>query len=167
VGGALRTGYAAATGKYILSMDCDFAVIVPELRDLFDVIADGRDGAIGSRFSYESVLVNYPFLKILGNRGFHVLARLALHRSLRDISNNLKLYRAPILKQLAVDEHGFAANVETGLKPLLQGWDIVEVPVSWVNRTSTMGTSSFRLLKVAPGYARVLWRLVRSVYAHR
>ena len=162
VGSALRTGYEAATGAYILTMDCDFAVIVPELRDLFDAVAAGHDGAIGSRFSYESVLVNYPFMKILGNRGFHLLARLVLRLKLRDVSNNLKLYKAPILKQLELTEPGFAANVETGLKPLLQGWDIVEVPVSWVNRTPAMGTSSFRLLKVAPGYARALWRLVRS-----
>jgi SAM-dependent methyltransferase len=58
VGRALRDGYAAATGKYILTMDCDFVLIVPELRDLFDAVAEGRDGAIGSRFSYDSVLVN-------------------------------------------------------------------------------------------------------------
>jgi dolichol-phosphate mannosyltransferase len=161
VGSALRSGYAAATGAYILSMDCDFALIVPELRDLFDAIAEGRDGVIGSRFSYESILVNYPFMKIIGNRGFHLLARIMLHLRMRDVSNNLKLYKAPILRDLELEEPGFAANVETGLKPLLQGWDIVEVPVSWVNRTSTMGTSSFKLLRVAPGYARVLWRLVR------
>lgn len=164
VGGALRAGYAAATGDYILSMDCDFALIVPELRDLFDAVAQGRDGAIGSRFSHESILVNYPVGKIIGNRGFHLLARLLLRRKMRDMSNNLKLFKAPILKQLDLEEPGFAANVETGLKPLLQGWDIVEVPVSWVNRTSNMGQSSFRLLAVAPGYARALWRLLRDAY---
>ena len=36
VGRALRDGYAAATGRYILTMDCDFVLLVPELRDLFD-----------------------------------------------------------------------------------------------------------------------------------
>jgi dolichol-phosphate mannosyltransferase len=164
VGGALRAGYAAATGDYILSMDCDFALIVPELRDLFDAIAEGRDGAIGSRFSHESILINYPVAKIIGNRGFHLLARLVVRRKMRDMSNNLKLFKAPILKRLDLEEPGYAANVETGLKPLLQGWDIVEVPVSWVNRTPNMGESSFRLLAVAPGYARALWRLLRDAY---
>ncbi len=167
VGSALRAGYAAATGPYILSMDCDFALLVPELRDLFDAVAEGRDGAIGSRFSHESVLINYPVMKIIGNRGFHLLARIVLRRKVRDMSNNLKLFKAPILQQLELEEPGFAANVETGFKPLLQGWDIVEVPVSWVNRTSTMGQSSFKLLKVAPGYARALWRLVWHGYRQR
>jgi hypothetical protein len=39
VGLALRDGYAAAPGRYILSMDCDFLHIVPEFRDLFDAVA--------------------------------------------------------------------------------------------------------------------------------
>ena len=31
-------------------MDCDFVMLVPELRDLFEQVANGHDGAIGSRF---------------------------------------------------------------------------------------------------------------------
>jgi len=162
VGRALREGYRAATGAYILSMDCDFALVVPELRDLFDAVAAGHDGAIGSRFSHDSILINYPIMKILGNRGFHLLARVLLRRRMGDISNNLKLYKASMLKELELEQPGFAANVETGLKPLLAGYDIVEVPISWVNRTPAMGESSFDLVRVAPGYARALWRLLRS-----
>jgi dolichol-phosphate mannosyltransferase len=162
VGRALRDGYAAATGQYILTMDSDFAPITPELRDLFDVVAAGRDGAIGSRFSHDSVLINYPFVKIICNRAFHLLANLVLRRTFRDISNNLKLYRAEILKDLAIEQSGFAANVETGLKPLLEDYDIEEVPISWINRTPDMGDSSFRILRVAPGYTSALLRLVAS-----
>jgi SAM-dependent methyltransferase len=166
VGRALREGYAAATGRYILTMDCDFVLLVPELRDLFDAVAAGREGAIGSRFSYESVLINYPFFKILCNRAFHLLVKLTLLSRVRDVSNNLKLYRADILKTLDIEEPHFAANVETGLKPLLAGHDIEEVPVSWINRTVGMGASSFRIVKVAPGYfgalMRTIWRVWRG-----
>jgi glycosyltransferase involved in cell wall biosynthesis len=156
VGRALRDGYAAATGRYILSMDCDFLEILPEFRDLFDVIAEGHDGAIGSRFSPESLLINYPFLKILCNRGFHALANLLLPLRMRDISNNLKLYRSEIFKNLHLEQPHFAANVETGLKPLIQGYDLREVPISWINRTTEMGHSSFHIAGVAPGYLSAL-----------
>ena len=152
VGLALRDGYAAATGRYILSMDSDFVQIIPELRDMFDVIAQGHDGAIGSRFSHDSVLLNYPFFKILCNRSFHFLVNIFLPLRIRDISNNLKLYRAEILKSLNIEHANFAANAETGLKPLLAGYDIQEVPISWINRTIDMGTSSFKIVKVAPSY---------------
>jgi hypothetical protein len=148
-------------------MDCDFALIVPELRDLFDCVAEGHEGAIGSRFSYESVLINYPFFKIVCNRAFHWLVKLTLIRRVRDISNNLKLYRTDILKTLEIEEPHFAANMETGLKPLLAGFDIREVPISWINRTSGMGTSSFDIAKVAPGYFRALMRTIWRVWRGR
>ncbi len=166
VGRALRDGYAAATGRYILTMDCDFVQILPELRDLFDVIADGCDGAIGSRFSPESVLINYPFMKIVCNRAFHLLANLLLPCRMRDISNNLKVYRAELFKTLDIEQPHFAANAETGLKPLMNGYDIREVPISWINRTIDMGSSSFRIGKMAPGYlgalAQVVWQTWRG-----
>jgi SAM-dependent methyltransferase len=164
VGRALREGYAATSGRYILTMDCDFVQIVPELRDLFDAVAAGRDGAIGSRFSLESVLINYPFFKILCNRGFHALINLLLPARVRDISNNLKLYRAEILKGLEINEDHFAANMETGLKPVLSGYDIKEVPISWINRTVEMGDSSFKLLHVGPGYLSALLRTMVEVF---
>ncbi len=162
VGRALRDGYAAATGRYILSMDCDFVQILPEFRDLFDAIAAGRDGAIGSRFSHESLLINYPFFKIICNRGFHLLANWMLPRRVHDISNNLKIYRAEILKELQIEQDHFAANAETGLKPILAGYDIQEVPVSWINRTLEMGKSSFRVAGVAPSYFQALLSIVRK-----
>jgi SAM-dependent methyltransferase len=165
VGRALRTGYAAADGQYVLSLDCDFAQIVPELRDLFDAVADGRDGAIGSRFSHESILINYPLAKIVANRGFHVLLRLLVRRPLRDISNNLKLYRGDLVRELDIREDGFAANAEIGIQPILAGHDIEEVPMSWINRTPDMGTSAFNVARAGPGYARVLGRLARRKLA--
>ena len=159
VGRALRDGYAAASGSYILTMDCDFVEILPEFRDLFSAVAAGHDGAIGSRFSHESVLINYPFFKILCNRGFHFLANALLPFHVRDISNNLKLYRADVLKGIEIEEDHFAANVETGLKPLLAGYSVREVPISWINRTIDMGRSSFQIVKVAPNYSRSLVRI--------
>jgi SAM-dependent methyltransferase len=166
VGLALRDGYAAATGRYILSMDCDFTHILPEFRDLFDAIARGREGAIGSRFSYESMLINYPFPKILANRGFHALANLILPIHARDLSNNLKLFRADILKDLEIEQPHFAANAVTGLKPILAGYDIEEVPISWINRTIDMGTSTFRVAKVAPGYFGALMSIIWNSGRH-
>jgi len=163
VGRALRDGYRAARGDYILSMDCDFQLIIPELRDLFDVVAAGHAGAIGSRFSHESVLINYPFAKIVANRGFHLLVRLVLHRPVRDVSNNLKLYRADILKGLELRRPDFGANAETGLRPIVAGHDIREVPVSWIDRTDDMGSSDFRILRFAPSYVRALVDLLRDV----
>ena len=166
VGLALRAGYERANGEWVLSMDCDFQHLLPDIRCLFDAAAGGADVAVGSRFSRHSVVLNYPLGKILANRGFHLLARIVLRRELRDLTNNLKLMRLSVLQELDLQEPGFAINAETGLQPLLAGYTVTEVPISWINRAPGMGTSSFRLLRVGGGYCRVLLRLLREEF-HR
>lgn len=159
VGLALADGYRAASGKYVLSMDCDFAHLLPEMRDIFDEAAKGYDVVIGSRFSRHSVLLNYPFQKILANRGFHVIAQIVFRKRFRDLTNNLKLLKREVVDSLKLVEPHFSVNAETGLQPLLMGFKVSEVPISWINRTPDMGVSSFRLAKVGGGYWRVLLRL--------
>jgi SAM-dependent methyltransferase len=159
VGRAIADGYRVATGRYVLSMDCDFQHLLPEIRDLFDAAANGYEVVVGSRFSRHSVLLNYPFQKIIANRGFHLLARFVLRGIFRDLSNNLKLIRQDVVQKLQLMEPGFAVNAETGLQPLLMGCNVKEVPISWINRTADMGVSSFRLAHAGGGYWRVLCRL--------
>jgi glycosyltransferase involved in cell wall biosynthesis len=159
VGRAIADGLRAANGKYVLSLDCDFQHLLPEIRDLFDGIAEGYDVALGSRFSRHSVLLNYPFAKIIANRAFHTIARVVLFTRFRDLTNNLKLMRREVVEDLLLRQPGFAVNAETGLQPLLLGYRIREVPVSWIGRGLDMGQSSFRVLKVGGGYWRVLYGL--------
>jgi len=157
VGRAIAEGLSQASGRYVLTMDCDFEHLLPEFRDLFDGITEGYDVVLGSRFSRYSVLLNYPFLKIVANRGFHLLARLLLLRNFRDLTNNLKLMRREVVAALQLHEPGFAVNAETGLQPLILGYRVKEVPISWINRSPEMGTSSFRLIRAGGGYWRVLF----------
>lgn len=156
VGRAIADGLAAATGRFVLTMDCDFQHLLPEFRELFDAAAAGADVVIGSRFSRHSVLLNYPFTKIFANRGFHTLAVLLFGRRIRDVTNNLKLMRREVVADLRLRQPGFAVNAETGLQPILLGYQVEQVPISWINRTPGMGTSSFRLVRVGGGYWEVL-----------
>jgi SAM-dependent methyltransferase len=159
VGLALRDGYRLATSRYVLTMDCDFQHLLPDISDLFDAAVEGYEVVVGSRFSRHSVLLNYPFGKIVANRGFHLIAQVVLFRRFRDLTNNLKLFRREVVQQLVLLESGFAVNAETGLQPLLMGCQVKEVPISWINRTPDMGVSSFKLARVGWGYWRVLGRL--------
>lgn len=161
VGRAISEGFRAATGRYILSMDSDFQHLLPEIRDLFDEAVKGYDVVVGSRFSRHSVLLNYPFQKIVANRGFHLLARAVLRSPVRDLTNNLKLIRREVVEHLDLTQPGFAVNAETGLLPVEMGYQVKEVPISWINRTPDMGVSSFSLAKVGGGYWDVLWKLWR------
>jgi dolichol-phosphate mannosyltransferase len=159
VGLAIRDGFKKAKGEYILSMDCDFQHLLPDLKEIFDEAVKGYDVVIGSRFSRLSILLNYPFKKILANRGFHVLAQLLFMRRFRDITNNLKLLKKEVVSNLQLSQPGFAVNVETGLLPLVMKYNVKEVPISWINRAPNMGVSSFKLLKVGKAYWSTLFKI--------
>ena len=156
MGLAIADGLAAASGRYVLTMDCDFQHLLPEFRDLLDAAAEGYDVVIGSRFSRHSVLLNYPFLKILANRAFHIIAVVLFGQRIRDVTNNLKVIRREVIQDLRLRQPGFAVNAETGLQPILLGYSVKQVPISWINRTPGMGMSSFRLANVGGGYWNVL-----------
>jgi hypothetical protein len=95
-------------------------------------------------------------LKIVANRAFHTLAILLLGYRIRDVTNNLKIMRREVVADLRLQQPGFAVNAETGLQPILLGYSVKQVPISWINRTPGMGSSSFRLARVGGGYWRVL-----------
>jgi 2-polyprenyl-3-methyl-5-hydroxy-6-metoxy-1,4-benzoquinol methylase len=164
VGRAIRDGLAVVEYgcEYVLTMDCDFQHLLPELEDLFDAVAAGYDAAVGSRFSRQSVLINYPLGKILANRGFHVLFGLLCRRRCRDLTNNLKLMRTDVVRRLVLRSDAFAINAEIGLQLILMGCSVEEVPISWVNRSFDMRNSKFRMLKVGAGYMRVLADFTRE-----
>jgi len=164
VGYAIKEGYQAASGDYILSMDCDFQDLLPELEDMFDAIADGADVAIGSRFSRHSVLMNYPFGKIIANRLFHLCFNILFREKRRDLTNNLKLMKREFADKLDLREGWFAVNAEVGLQlALIEDAKVKEVPISWINRTFDQGHSSFKVLASGAGYGRVLVRLFRQL----
>ncbi|MDQ3623217.1 MAG: glycosyltransferase [Verrucomicrobiota bacterium] len=161
VGLALAQGLRETSGQYVLCMDCDFQHLLPEIRDLFDTVLQGYDVAVGSRFSRHSVVLNYPFQKIVANRLFHALAQLVLWGRFRDLTNNLKLMRREVVNRLELLEPGFAVNAEIGLQPLMMGYRVKEVPISWIGRGIDMGASSFKVWRVGGGYWRVLRRIWR------
>jgi dolichol-phosphate mannosyltransferase len=112
-------------------------------------------------------LLNYPLVKIVANRAFHLIARIVLIVGFRDLTNNLKLMTREVAQNLLLREPDFAINAETGLQPLLMGYRVKEVPISWIGRSVDMGVSSFRLLKAGGGYWRVLyglwlWRFLKT-----
>src|SRR5205814_1053332 len=84
--------------------------------------------------SRHSVLLNYPFLKILANRAFHAIAVVLFGRRFRDLTNNLKIMRREVVADLRLRQPGFAVNAETALQPLLLAYSVKQVPISWINR---------------------------------
>lgn len=163
VGLALREGIKNLSpfSKYVLFMDCDFIINVPDIQKLIDAISS-YDGVAGSRFLKKDSLKNYPFLKKIANRSYHFLAKIFLGINHSDLTNNFKLYRKELVDKIypLLLSSDFAINSELGFYPPLLGATIGQIPVTWRERTRHMGFSKFKILKVGPSYLYIFLRLL-------
>ena len=164
VGRAISEGVKATTGKYVMTLDCDFQHILLEIRDMFKAMVDGYDLAVGSRFTPKSLLRNYPYQKLVANRGFSAVSRILSWKNFHDVTNNCKIMRGDLYRSLTLVQSEFAVNAETGLLPIALGMKHKEVPVSWLGRSYGMGQSSFKVWKVGGGYIRVIADIVAAKY---
>lgn len=159
VGRALKTGFnnISPEAEYVLMMDSDFVDNIKEVRLLIGAIEQGPyDGAIGSRFIKDSRVIGYPLGKRIMNRGYHFLLKHLLRIKQNDLTNNFKLYKTHIVKSLVWKSDGYSINAEIGALPIIAGYHIAEVPISWVGRTCQRGKSKFRMRREAWGYIKVI-----------
>ena len=164
VGRALKTGFRnlSPSAEYALTMDSDFVENIAQVRALIDAIEKEKcDGVIGSRFVEGGKVVRYPFLKRFMNRLFHTVVKILFRVKQKDLSNNFKLYKANIFRSMPWKSDDFAMNAETGLLPVLFGYNVIEVPVVWIDRDPEMGRSKFGLLRHGGGYVHVILHALR------
>jgi len=159
VGRAIKTGFGNVDKRasYVLTMDSDFVQSIGDVgRLIARMEAGGCDGVIGSRFVEGSRLEVYPLTKKIMNRLFHMVVWTLFNIKQKDLSNNFKLFKREITEKMPWRSDDFAINAETGILPILSGYKICEVPVSWIGRDEGQGKSKFKLFKVGLGYIKVI-----------
>jgi hypothetical protein len=138
-------------------MDSDFVQSIGDVGRLITRMEKGDcDGVIGSRFIEGSRLEVYPLTKKIMNRLFHYVAWFLFNIKQKDLSNNFKMYKREIVESMPWHSDDFAINAETGILPILSGYKVCEVPVSWIGRNEGQGKSKFKLFKVGLGYMKVI-----------
>ncbi len=159
VGRAIKTGFKSVDPRasYVLTMDSDFVESIGDVGKLIAKMEEGDcDGVIGSRFVPGSRLEVYPLTKKIMNRLFHCVVWALFHIRQKDLSNNFKLYKREVIGKMPWRSDDFSINAETGILPILSGYRVCEVPVSWVGRNKGEGQSKFKLFKVGWGYIKVI-----------
>lgn len=158
-GDALRTGIAAAQGRYMLCMDADgshnpsyFAAMWAR-REEWDVV-------IGSRYAKGGHTEN-PAVLIFMSWMVNVTFRVAFGISAKDVTNSFRLYRKQTVDGVELRSNSFDILEELLIKVLLQRPParIGEVPVTFEQRKA--GKSKRKLVQFAFGYIDTLRKLRR------
>ena len=135
---------------YIFEMDADFSHNPNDLLRLYAAcVEQGADVAVGSRYCGGVNVVNWPLSRVLMSYFASVYVRWITGLKVRDTTAGFKCYRRSVLETIELDKirfKGYAFQIEMKYTAFKCGFQIVEVPIVFVNRvfgTSKMDSSIF------------------------
>jgi dolichol-phosphate mannosyltransferase len=141
LGPAYLAGFreALASGaELVLEMDCDFSHDPNDVPRLIAGAEDGADLVLGSRYVEGGHVGNWGVLRQLISRGASLYTGLFLHMGVRDPTGGFKCFRRRVLETLdldAITSKGYAFQIETTYRAKRAGFRVVEVPITFVDRT--------------------------------
>ena len=139
-GAALRSGFAVATGDIILVQDADLEYSPEDYPALLEpLISQKADAVFGSRFMGGRPHRVLFFWHMVGNKFLTLLSNMFTNLDLTDIQTGYKVFKAPVIKAIQIEEDRFGVEPEIVAKVARLGCRIFEVGISYYGRTYDEG----------------------------
>jgi glycosyltransferase involved in cell wall biosynthesis len=135
-GGALRSGFAAATKEYVFYTDGDAQYDPAEMALLWERMGDGVDLVNGYKISRSD-----PLHRIVIGRVYHYAVKLLFGLRVRDVDCDFRLMRRSIFDRVRLTKNSGVICLEMMKKIQDAGFRIAEVPVHHYHRA--YGKSQF------------------------
>ena len=147
----------------IVQMDCDFSHDPRDVPRLLKALDGGADLAVGSRYVAGGGTVNWNLVRRFISRGGGIYARKVLGIGIQDLTAGFKAWTAGTLAAIdlgAVSARGYGFQIEMTYRAVVAGYQVVEVPITFVDRR--VGQSKMSGLIVTEAVTMV-WSLRRRV----
>ena len=135
-GGALRSGFAAATKDLIAYTDGDAQYDPSEIASLWARLDSNADMVTGYKISRSD-----PLHRIIIGRVYHYTVKLLFALRVRDVDCDFRLMRREVFDRVKLDRDSGVICLELMRKVQDAGFRVVEVPVHHYHRTH--GRSQF------------------------
>jgi glycosyltransferase involved in cell wall biosynthesis len=154
-GAALRTGFAHASGEYVLVQDADLEYDPEDWPKLLNPVLRGKARVVyGSRFTGERR--NMLLLHWMGNRFLSMTTNVLYNTTLSDMETCYKLLERDLIDEMRLHSDRFDIEAEITAKILKRGIRIYEVPISYSGREFDEG----KKITWRDGFS-ALWTLVK------
>jgi dolichol-phosphate mannosyltransferase len=127
----------AAGAELVFEMDCDFSHDPADVPRLAAAAAEA-DLVLGSRYVAGGATRGWSPLRRAVSRAGSAYARLLLVLDVRDLTGGFKCYRREVLERIGIEQissRGYAFQIETTYRAIRRGFRVVEVPITFVERT--------------------------------
>lgn len=131
--------HALTVGSEIVAeIDCDFSHDPKDVPRLL-AATDHADVVIGSRYVDGGSVANWGLVRRFVSANANRYARALLGVHVRDLTGGFKFFRREVLEHLELDairSRGYAFQIETTYRALRTGFTVVELPITFVDRTA-------------------------------
>ncbi|MGF1923079.1 MAG: polyprenol monophosphomannose synthase [Bacteroidia bacterium] len=155
LGTAYIHGFKWALNKkyeYIFEMDADFSHNPDDLIKLREACLNGADLAIGSRYVKGVNVVNWPMGRVLMSYFASMYVRWVTRITIQDATAGFKCYKRVVLATIPMDKIkfvGYAFQIEMKFTAIKYGFNVVEVPIIFTDRTEGTSKMSTRIFREA------------------
>lgn len=125
--------------ELILEMDCDFSHDPQDALRLIAAAEDGADVVLGSRYVPGGRVENWGLVRRTISRGASFYTALFLRMGVNDPTGGFKCFRRKVLETIPLDRvraRGYAFQIETTYRAKRAGFNVVEVPIAFADRTA-------------------------------
>ncbi|TJZ53258.1 polyprenol monophosphomannose synthase [Sphingobacterium olei] len=135
---------------YVFEMDADFSHNPEDLIRLRQAALDGADMVIGSRYIKGVNVVNWPMSRVLMSYFASVYVRMVTRVNIQDATAGFVCFNRKVLEKIKLEEIrfvGYAFQIEMKFKAVQYGFNVLEIPIIFTDRTlgvSKMSTKIFR-----------------------
>ena len=137
---------------FIFEMDADFSHNPKDLPRLREACLNGADVAIGSRYIKGVNVVNWPMGRVLMSYFASVYVRMVTGIAIQDATAGFKCYRKVVLQTIQLNKIkfvGYAFQIEMKFTAIKHGFNVVEIPIIFTDRTEGTSKMSPRIFREA------------------
>lgn len=138
--------------EYIFEMDADFSHNPEDLLRLREACLKGADLAIGSRYVRGVNVVNWPMSRVLMSYFASMYVRIITGIKIQDATAGFKCYKRVVLGTILQNKIrfvGYAFQIEMKFTAVKYGFNVVEVPIIFTDRTEGVSKMSTRIFREA------------------